>query len=217
MDLYLLRIGKRWVLYTEEVPAPTGNTADSQDCVDRIIHDLAARGVWWGTGLSRLIRAVRDRYLQLQNRLDPMERVFKRMRHAGPMRVHCSASLSQSEALARLKSLLAGQRNRHAAWMIVDGLLALGTLPLAPFLVPIPGPNLFFYYPTLRTLSHWWAWQGTLAGLSQVTPQLVARDEIAILEKAIGRSGLLDSVAEIQDLASRLKLDQLPEFIARYA
>jgi hypothetical protein len=216
MDFYLLQIGKRWVLYAEDVPVPKGETGHSQDRIDRIIQDLAARGVWWGTGLSRLIRTVRDGYSELQNRLDPMERVFKRMRHAEPMRVHFSASLSQSEALARLKSLLAGQRNRHAAWMIVDGLLALGTLPLAPFLVPIPGPNLFFYYPALRTLSHWWAWQGTLAGLSQVTPQLVALEEIAILEKAIGRGGFPDSLAEVQDLASGLKLGQLPEFIARY-
>ena len=102
--------------------------------------------------MSRLIRAVRDGYYELQNRLDPMERVFKRMRHAGPMRVHFSSSLTEPEAEARLKSLLAGQRNRHGAWMIFDGLLALGTLPLAPFLVPIPGPNVFFYYPAPEDL-----------------------------------------------------------------
>jgi len=35
-------------------------------------------------------------------------------------------------------------------------------------------------------------------------------------ENVIGRKGIPDSRAEIQDLSSRLKLDELPEFIARY-
>ena len=216
MDSYLIHIGKRWVLYAEDAPAPQGEAGHSPDPVDRIIRNLAARGAWWATGVSGLIRAVRDGYYELQNRLDPMERVFKRMRHAGPMRVHFSSSLSESKARARLKSLLAGQRNRHGAWMIFDGLLALGMVPLAPVLVPIPGPNLFFYYPALRTFSHWLAWQGGLAALRQVPPQLVAQEEIANLENVIGRKGIPDSRAEIQDLSSRLKLDELPEFIARY-
>lgn len=217
MDSYLIHIGKRWVLYAEDVPAPKGETGDSQNHVDRIIRNLAARGGWWATGASRLIRAVRDGYYELQNRLDPMERVFKCMRHAGPMRVHFSSSLSESEARARLKSLLVGQRNRHAAWMVFDGLLALGMVPLAPVLVPIPGPNLFFYYPALRTFSHWLAWQGSLAALRQMPPQLVAQEEIANLENAIGRKGIPDSPAGIQDFSSRLKLEELPEFIARYS
>ena len=216
MDSYLIQIGKRWVLYAEDLPVPEGEAGRAQNGVDRIIRSLAARGAWWATAMSRLIRAVRDGYYELQNRLDPMEQVFKRMRDAGPMRVHFSSSLTESEARARLKSLLVGQRNRHGAWMVVDGLLALGMLPLAPILVPIPGPNLFFYYPALRTFSHWVAWQGVLAGLGHMPPQLVAQEEIANLEKVIGRNGIPDSRADIQEISSRLELEQLPEFIARY-
>lgn len=216
MDSYLIQIGKRWVLYAEDPPLPQGEAGRSQDRVDRIIRSLAERGVWWATGMSRLIRAVRDGYNELQNRLDPMERVFKRMRHAGPMRVHFSSDLSESEARARLKSLLAVQRIRHGAWMIFDGLLALGMVPLAPVLVPIPGPNLFFYYPALRTFSHWLAWQGVLSALRQMPSQWVAQEEIAGLEDAIGRRGIPDSRAEIREFASRLKLEQFPEFMARY-
>ena len=216
MDSYLIKIGKRRVLYAEDPPLPEGEAGRSPNHVDRIIRSLAARGAWWATGMSRLIRAVRDGYYELQNRLDPMEQVFKRMRHAGPMRVHFSSSLSESEARARLKSLLVGQRIRHGAWMIFDGLLALGMVPLAPVLVPIPGPNLFFYYPALRTFSHWLAWQGVLSALRQMPPQWVAREEIAALESAIDSKGIAGSQAEIQDHSSRLKVEQLPEFIARY-
>ena len=216
MDSYLIHIGKRWILYAEDVPAPKGEAGHSQDRVDRIARNLDARGVWWARGMSRLIRAVRDGYYELQNRLDPMELVFKRIRHAGPLRVHFSSSLSESQARAKLKSLLVGQRNRHAAWMIFDGLLALGMVPLTPVLVPIPGPNLFFYYPALRTISHWLAWQGGLAALRQMPLQLVAQEEIARLESAVGRKGIPDSRAEIQEVSSRLELEQLPEFIARY-
>ena len=216
MDSYLIQIGKRWVLYAEDPPVPEGEAGRSQNRVDRIIRGLAERGAWWATAVSRLIRAVRDGYYELQNRLDPMERVFKRMVNAGPMRVHFSSSLSESEALARLRSLLVGQRIRHGAWMIFDGLLALGMLPLAPVLVPIPGPNVFFYYPALRTFSHWLAWQGVLSALRQMPPQLVAQEEIAGLESAIGSKGIAGSQADIQEFSSRLKLEQLPEFIARY-
>jgi hypothetical protein len=216
MDFYLIQIGKRRVLYAEDLPVPGGEADRPQNPVDRIIRRLAARGVWWATGMSRLIRAVRDGYYELQNRLDPMEQVCKRMRHAGPMRVFFSSALSESEARAKLKSLLVGQRIRHGAWMIFDGLLALGMLPLTPILAPIPGPNLFFYYPALRTFSHWLAWQGVLDALRRMPPQLVAQEEIAGLEEAIGRRGVVESQTEIRDLASRLKLEQLPEFIARY-
>ena len=170
--------------------SPRGKRAASPNHVDRIIRNLAARGTWGATGMSRLIRGVRDGYYELQNRLDPMERVFKRMRHAGPLRVHFSSSLSESEARARLKSLLLGQRIRHGFWMIFDGLLALGMVPLAPVLVPIPGPNLFFYYPALRTCSHWLAWQGVLSALRRMPPQLVVLEEIAGLESAIGSKGI---------------------------
>ncbi len=216
MDSYLIQIGKRWVLYAEDPPLPEGEAGGSPNRVDRMIRSLAERGVWWATGMSRLIRAVRDGYYELQNRLDPMEQVFKRMRHAGPMRVHFSSARSESEARARLRSLLAGQRIRHGFWMIFDGLMALGMVPLAPVLVPIPGPNLFFYYPALRTFSHWLAWQGALSALRQMPPQWVAQEEIAGLEDAIGRRGIPDSRARIREFASRLKLEQLPEFIARY-
>ncbi len=216
MDSYLIQIGKRWVLYAEDPPVPEGEAGRSPNHVDRIIRNLAARGTWGATGMSRLIRGVRDGYYELQNRLDPMERVFKRMRHAGPLRVHFSSSLSESEARARLKSLLLGQRIRHGFWMIFDGLLALGMVPLAPVLVPIPGPNLFFYYPALRTFSHWVAWQGVLSALRRMPPQLVAKEEIAALESAINSKGIAGSRAEIQDHSSRLNLEQLPGFIARY-
>ena len=143
MNFYLIQLRNRCVLYTEGEHDQSEGKNDSQDGIDRIIQALADRQVWWGNLLSRLIRAVRDVYYRLENRIDPMERVFKRMRHDTQLTVYVSSSLSESEALAKLRSLLGSQRNRHAAWMVFDALLALGALTLTPFLVPIPGPNLF--------------------------------------------------------------------------
>lgn len=209
MNFYLIQLRKRCVLYTEAKD-------NSQDRPDRVAEGLAERKVWWGNFLSRLIRAVRNLYYRLENRIDPMERVFKRMRHDKQLTVYVSSCLSESEALDKLKSLLRSQRKRHAAWMIFDALLALGALALTPFLVPIPGPNLFLYYPALRAFSHYLACQGAASGLRQAFPSLVALDEIANLEKLLGQSGSQDIVAEIRELALKLKLEQLADFIARY-
>jgi hypothetical protein len=38
-------------------------------------------------------------------------------------------------------------------------------LVFTPFLAPIPGPNVFFYYPFLRLLSHYRAIRGATSGL----------------------------------------------------
>ncbi len=209
MNFYLIQLRKRCVLYTEAKD-------NSQDRIDRVAEGLTERKVWWGNFLSRLIRAVRNLYYRLENRIDPMERVFKRMRHDKQLTVHVSSRLSESEALDKLKSLLRSQRKRHAAWMIFDALLALGALALTPFLVPIPGPNLFLYYPALRAFSHYLAYQGAASGLRQALPGLVALEEIANLENLLGQSGSQDIVAEIRELALKLKLEQLADFIARY-
>lgn len=217
MNFYLIQLRNHCVLYTEGDRDQSKGKNDAQDRIDRIIQALADRQVGWANLLSRLIRAVRDVYYRLENRIDPMECVFKRMRHDKQLTVYVSSSLSKSEALAKLKSLLANQRNRHAAWMICDALLALGALALTPFLVPIPGPNLFLYYPALRAFSHYLAYQGAVSGLRQHSPALVALGEIEQLEHWISRSGSSSSAAEIRELSLKLKLEKLSEFLVRYS
>ena len=216
MHFYLIQIGKRCVLYTGAEQAPPEAKGSSQGGIDHVLEGLAERRVWWADRLCRLIKAVRNGYYQLENRLDPMEAVFKRMRHHKQLTFYVPSSLSQAESLAKLRSLLGSQRKRHAAWMIFDALLALGVLPFTPFLVPIPGPNIFFYYPALRAISHYLAFQGASSGLGQNDPKLVPLDEIASLETLIGQVGSRDKVDQIRQLSLDLKLEQLPEFIARY-
>ena len=54
----------------------------------------------------------------------------------------------------------------HIFWFAVDLVVSGVVLVFTPFLAPIPGPNVFFYYPFLRLLSHHQALRGTKVGLT---------------------------------------------------
>ena len=50
-------------------------------------------------------------------------------------------------------------------WFSIDFVITGVVIMLTPVLMPIPGPNFFFYYPFLRLLSHYRAILGALSGL----------------------------------------------------
>ena len=216
MDFYLIQLKKGCLLYAEEEDVQSASKGNSQDHVDRFIEKLSRGKLCRGNFLSRLIRVVRDFYYRLENRIDPMERVFKRMRDAKNLRLHISSGLSKSGALVKLKFLLGHQKKRHAIWMLVDAVLAICALGLSPFLMPIPGPNFFLYYPALRAISHYWAYQGAVHGLWLVPSPLIGLDELADLEILLTQKNSPMPIQRIGEVASKLHLEKFPGFISRY-
>jgi hypothetical protein len=62
-------------------------------------------------------------------------------------------------------SVLRRQRWKHVFWFSIDFVITGVVLVLTPVLAPIPGPNVFFYYPFLRLLSHYAAIRGALSAI----------------------------------------------------
>ena len=64
----------------------------------------------------------------------------------------------------------------------IDFVLTGVVIVFTPVLAPIPGPNVFFYYPFLRLLSHYRAILGAAAGLRSSDVQFKDLPELRSLE-----------------------------------
>jgi Mitochondrial K+-H+ exchange-related len=222
MDFYLLQFRKRSpVLYTEGERINPSTYAelrsDYSNPVDRFLDRLEKKESRVAQFLRRLIIVVRDTYYKLEDKIDPMERVFKRLRHAPNLTLFYSQQSSQQRAAGTFEALLARQRRKHTFWVGVDGLMAVVALVLTPILVPIPGPNLFLYYPGLRMISHYLARKGTTRGLELEERNWVALPEIAELEAILNGEPLAAEPGKMVEISGRLRLERLPDFLARYS
>jgi hypothetical protein len=90
-------------------------------------------------------------------------------------------------------------------------------LVLTPVLVPLPGPNLFLYYPGLRTISHYLARKGALHGLRLQEKKWSTLPEIAEIEAILSQKLSTNESGTIEEIARRLNLERLPHFLQRYS
>ena len=64
--------------------------------------------------------------------------------------------MNPAEAEQKLLHFIRLCINKHTLWTYIDGLIAI----LGIVLAPIPGPNIFFFYPAARSLGHYFASTG---------------------------------------------------------
>ncbi len=94
--------------------------------------------------------------------------------------------------------------------------MAIVAILLSPILIPIPGPNIFVYYPGLRTISHFRAWRGALRG-RRLKPRLYfPRLEIADIEATLKQGREQVDFEQVRQLAKTMGLEQLPHFLQRF-
>ena len=109
-------------------------------------------GSWWQKTRAKLYNS----YQKLKERFDHGEIVCAGLRHAGFLQVYYSSQLSGREAETSLRYFLEESSSKHYRWLWIDGVLAF----LGVFLTWVPGPNVFFFYPAVRAMSHYFALQG---------------------------------------------------------
>lgn len=107
--------------------------------------------------IARVGRKVHEIYEKLKDRIDYQEHVCSSLRHATEIRVLHPESISKEEAKESFQEFLVFRAKKHTIWLVIDTVLAL----MGSLLTPIPGPNLFFFYPAARALSHYFARQGS--------------------------------------------------------
>lgn len=165
LDLYLIPTRRgRYVLYSR----PEVLEALESESGHRIRHFIRwfmghrNRLVAW---IGRVLNAGYNYYVRLEDRIDPQERVLKAMSIAVRFVVHFIRKDDRGSIGVAFQEVLKRQRAKHIVWFAVDLVVSGIVLVFTPVLAPIPGPNIMFYYPFLRLLSHYGAIRGTTIGL----------------------------------------------------
>src|SRR6187397_2825553 len=117
-----------------------------------------------------------------------------------------------------IRETLQRDHDRHSRWMFIDGLLFVITfVGLGPLFILIPGiANLPALYFGFRTVGHFLSMRGSSHGLREVAwsgrpcPPLGELRDLVPLEPDAREARLLD-------IATRLRLEQLPTFFERVA
>jgi K+-H+ exchange-related protein len=166
LDLYLIPTRKgRYVIYSrpevmEVLEAESGHRI--RQAIAWIVRHPYRIVAWVG----RALNSAYNYYVKLEDRIDPQERVLKAIGVAERFTIHFIRKEKGGSIGAEFYGVLRRQRLKHIFWFAVDLIVSGVVVVFTPFLAPIPGPNVFFYYPFLRLLSHYQALRGTKVGLA---------------------------------------------------
>jgi hypothetical protein len=149
--------------------------AESTDRVRQGIDWICRRNNRLVAWIGRGVRSAHDYYIKLEDKIDPVERVLKAMASTNRYIVYTRDSVAFQRELKR-------HRWKHVFWFFLDFVITGVVIVFTPFLAPIPGPNLFFYYPFLRLLSHYRAILGASSGLNSSDIQFKDLPELRGLE-----------------------------------
>lgn len=146
---------------------------------------------------TRLRKKVRNSYDVIKQRFDYEENLCAALRHANYVHLIHSDRVEESHVQARLIEFLSARQKKHTRWMWMDAGLAL----MGSLMTPIPGPNIFFMYPAVRAMSHYFARKGvdkanSLSSFSFSTDPLVT-----IVED--NRMKLDEVCAQVEELEHR--------------
>ena len=157
--------------------------------------------------VGRVTREGYRYYQKLEDRIDPLERMIKALNCPPSLHVlHAPSSNPESQ----FRDLLRAQVMKHTAWLIVDGVLTALAAMFFWVLVPIPGPNVLFYYPALRLASHYRALTGAKRALSSIEIKfealpILARVEEDLRNPSTGMQGDDEVATGIEGLGAFLK------------
>jgi hypothetical protein len=145
------------------------------DRVKQVLDWIVGRKNRIVSWLGQVLNKVHDYYIRLEDRIDPAERVLKAMASTNRFVVHGFAP-------QEFQRLVRRQRLKHSFWFSVDFMLSGVVLLLTPVFAPLPGPNVFLYYPFLRVLSHYRAVLGATSGLDSTDIEFKSLPELRALE-----------------------------------
>ncbi len=167
----------------------------------------AEEGSSW---LRKVHRQVLHLYRMLESKFPLNERLCTRLLSAGRAHAVYSSAATPEEARIALHRFFHRQARRHRFWFGTDFFLAC----LGALLMPLPGPNIFFFYPAVRAYSNYRAWRGAARGL-HFAFQWEPSEEIRNFESRLPRAAGRDFNAQVGLLSERLLLPGLTTFLAK--
>jgi len=226
MDVYLIPAGEaRYELYCE-----IGEEAETRDeqatrgwrrrlgdqfttvvsAIEAARHGAAHRRA---TSAARpFSRRVRDRTVCWLAEKIAEQRLLWHLRGKQDVTLWFPDDLTEREAVDRVLAMLRADADRHLRWVVVDGAGLLASLVL----VPIPGPNLVFYYFIFRGGGHYLSRRGARHGVEHVEWHPQQSPALTELRAAFALDPDLRH-RHVSEIASRLRLQHLAAFFDRIA
>ena len=192
LDLYLIPTRKgRYVLYSrpeviEVLEAEAGHRV--RQAIGWIMRHSYRVVAWVG----RALNSAYNYYVKLEDRIDPQERVLKAMGSAERFTIHFIRKENGGSIGAEFHAVLRRQRLKQIFWFVIDLIVSGIVVLFTPVLAPLPGPNVFFYYPVLRLMSHYQALRGTRVGLAYQDLEFKSLPEVNSLTDNPGLTRFLE-------------------------
>ena len=146
----------------------------------------------------KLKARILEYYNNFKEHFDPQENVCSTLHAANQIVLIHPGNLKPDESSAILENFLKVSRKKHGTWLVVDTILAL----LGCILTPIPGPNLVFFLPAARAVSHYFAKGGVTTALALEKKDFTTNPLLDTIQENIGNlPGVRDEIAELEELS----------------
>lgn len=159
---------------------------------------------------TRVKRKIVETYRTLVNKFPLQERLCTALADADTVQILYPDNLTADDARRSFEHFLRFQLSKHKFWIIVDSALA----GLGAVLMPLPGPNIFFFYPAVRVYSHYRARLGA-SQAAQRAIRYIPNARLGEFCRQIHGKPRRKIVPLVDSLAADLQLSGLPEFFQK--
>jgi hypothetical protein len=224
MDVYVIPVAPdRYELYCEhdgadadvmgEVP-PQGRfarmCANFKDALARVEAERLSGETRVHDGPRTWTERTKDRALCWIAEKIAEQRLLWRLRNETELMVHYPDDITSEAAIGIARADLQREADRHMKWIIIDGLLFVGS----GLFFLVPGPNLIAYYFGFRLVGHYLSRRGARHGLTEVRWQSCASPQLARLRRVLALEPN-ERDREVHEVASALQLPHLAKFFER--
>ena len=224
MDVYVIPVATdRYELYCEhagpeadvigDVP-PQGRFAkmyaNFKDALARVEEERLSGETRAHDGPRTWAERMKDRALCWIAEKIAEQRLLWRLRNESELMLHHPDDITSDAASGVARADLQREADRHMKWIIIDGLLFVGSGVF--FLVP--GPNLIAYYFGFRLVGHYLSRRGARHGLTEVHWQSCASPQLSRLRRVLALEPH-ERDREVHEVASALQLPHLAKFFER--
>lgn len=126
--------------------------------------------------------------------------------------LHHPDDVGAEQALLVMRTSLRKDGDRHVLWLVVTTVLFIASGALAL----VPGPNVLAYFLGFFVVARYLSWRGAKHGLRAVIWHMAPSTALSELRGALQLSGEARAPL-VLDIAMRLRLEDLPLFVARMA
>ena len=140
------------------------------------------------------------------------QRLLWHLRKQTHATLHHPDDVTGGTALQVMRTSLRRDADRHLLWLVVTTLLFVASGALAL----VPGPNVIAYFLGFFVVARYLSWRGARHGLGSVVWHMTASTPLSELRGALQLPGAARAPL-VHDIAMRLRLEDLPLFVARMA